>query len=213
MDKEEKIWYASYGSNILESRFHCYILGGKPKGAATRYKGCTNKNLPSEKESIEINSELYFAKKSSNWKKGGVAFIKPNLLTQNPTLGRMYLITTSQFIEVVEQETNFKGKLKIDFKRASNSGTTIFKSPSWYGCLIYLGEKNDYPIFTFTNEEILTKEINPPSKEYLETIINGIKETYEISNKELKEYLNSKVGIKDFDIENQLDALIGTEKN
>jgi hypothetical protein len=25
------VWYAVYGSNLLRSRFDCYIQGGKPK--------------------------------------------------------------------------------------------------------------------------------------------------------------------------------------
>jgi hypothetical protein len=65
MPQETKhVWYASYGSNILESRFHCYILGGQPKGAKKTNPGpgCTDKTLPIAKEEVTINSELYFAK-------------------------------------------------------------------------------------------------------------------------------------------------------
>ncbi|MGX1752144.1 hypothetical protein [Sphingobacterium sp. NPDC055346] len=62
MDKNDKVWYACYGSNLLKDRFYCYIQGGQPAGANTIYEGCTDKSLPIDEENIIINAELYFAK-------------------------------------------------------------------------------------------------------------------------------------------------------
>ena len=205
----KQVWYASYGSNILESRFHYYIRGGQPKGSKKIYKGCSDKTLPKDKEEIYINSELYFAKKSTSWDNCGVGFIKTKFNDKIQTLGRMYLITTEQFTEIVKQETNNEGELHIDFKKAKERGSLIIKKkPSWYGNLLYLGEQNGNPIFTFTNEENLIEDINSPSEQYLSTIINGLKETYNLNEIEIKEYLENLTGNKGYGIEKKLTNLI-----
>lgn len=175
------------------------------------YKGCTDKTLPTESEEIYIKSELYFANKSKSWNGSGVGFIKTDFGESKMTLGRMYLITKEQFIEVVKQETNYKEELNIDFEKAQQSGSLIFREKSWYGNLLYLGEKNGNPIFTFTNERNLTDKINAPSKEYLSMIISGIKETYNLSEIEIKEYFEGMLGIKGNPIEKELEKLIGKE--
>lgn len=144
---KEYIWYASYGSNISRDRFLCYIKGGKPIGSQKEYTGCTDKTLPLDDEEIYIKSELYFAKKSKTWNGGGVGFIKTEFDEKVNTLGRMYLITKEQFEEVVKQETNFKGELSIDYEQATNNGNLVFRENSWYGNLIYLGNKE---IFRFS---------------------------------------------------------------
>ncbi|WP_198519853.1 hypothetical protein [Polaribacter sp. ALD11] len=207
----KQVWYASYGSNILESRFHCYILGGQPKGSKKTYKGCSDKTLPQEKEEVYINSELYFAKKSKSWDSCGVGFINTEFNDKIQTFGRMYLITTEQYVEIVKQETNHKGELLIDFKKAKEKGSLIIEEKSWYGNLLYLGEQNGNPIFTFTNEKDLTEEINPPSEQYLLTIINGLKETYNLNEIEIKEYFENLLGIKGYEIEKKLTELIKSE--
>lgn len=210
MDKNQ-VWYASYGSNLLEDRFNCYIQGGQPKGSNNIYKGCTDKTLPTESEEIYIKSELYFANKSKSWNGSGVGFIKTDFNENKSTLGRMYLITQEQFVEVVKQETNNNSDLNIDFEKAKKSGSIIFRKKSWYGNLLYLGEQNGNPIFTFTNERNLNDKINAPNKEYLSMIISGIKETYNLSDLEIKEYLEEIEGIKGNPIEKELGKLIKKE--
>lgn len=194
--KEKYIWYASYGSNILEERFLCYIQGGQPKGSAKTYDGSSDKSLPIDKEEIFINSELYFAKKSKSWDNGGVGFIKTNFDPKHQTLARMYLITKEQFIDIVKQETENDGELNINFDKALIDGSLIFKEGSWYGNLIYIGTQYDYPIFTFTNQDNLTPTTKP-NENYLRTIINGIQETYDhLNTEEITDYLITKQGIE-----------------
>ncbi|HZV69556.1 MAG TPA: hypothetical protein VFG10_08430 [Saprospiraceae bacterium] len=191
------IWYASYGSNLLEERFLCYIRGGQPVGSKKPYDGCRDKSLPVVKEEFYISSELYFAKESDSWDNGGVAFIKTNFEPKQSTFGRIYLITPEQFIDVVKQETNGSDSLHIDFGNAISEGSLIFKDPSWYGNLIYLGIQYDYPIFTFTNKINLTPTTKP-STQYLKTIISGIQEAFgNLNTFEILDYLISKEGIKE----------------
>ena len=206
-NSKEYLWYASYGSNISKERFLCYIKGGKPTGSQKEYKGCTDKSMPSEDEEIYIKSELYFAKKSRTWNGGGVGFIKINLEENAKTLGRMYLISKQQFIEVVKQENNISGALSIDFDWAIKNGNFVFRKNSWYGNLIYLGRHKGNPIFTFTNANDLEKEINSPDKNYLKTIAIGLKETYNIENEDIENYLKSKSGILGNKIADELEEI------
>lgn len=56
----EKVWYACYGSNMLQERFLCYIKGGQPAGANTSYNGCNDKTLPIDSEQMYIPAEHNF---------------------------------------------------------------------------------------------------------------------------------------------------------
>ena len=194
------IFYASYGSNMLESRFHCYIRGGQPEGSAKIQPGCFDTTLPTEKENITIHRELYFARESGSWQGGGVAFIGTEPNEQAHTLGRMYLITAGQFIDIIRQENDFYGNLVIDLGKAIEQGSLIIHPTWWYGNLLYLGDKNGHPIFTFTHATPQPEAINPPGENYLRTIIAGLKESYHMSNKEIYAYLKDKPGIRGTDV-------------
>ncbi|WP_026969809.1 hypothetical protein [Algoriphagus terrigena] len=204
---QDKVWYACYGSNLLEERFLCYIKGGQPKGAMTTYVGCTDKAIPTDNEDFYICSELYFAKGSKNWDNGGVAFIRTLFGPQASTIGRVYLVTRGQLIDIARQETNTKNELTIDFDKAIEDGYYIFKQKSWYGNLVYLGQQNDYPIFTLTNENDL-QPLTKPSRNYIKTISEGIKEAHNFDDKTILEYLGSKGGVKDnYDNKELLDII------
>lgn len=204
---QDKVWYACYGSNILEERFLCYIKGGQPNGAKTTYEGCTDKTLPADHEDFYICSELYFARESGNWDNGGVAFIRTSFEPQASTIGRIYLVTKGQLIDIARQETSTKTELTINFDRAIEDGSYIFKRPSWYGNLLYLGQQHGYPIFTLTNENDL-QPLSKPSKYYIKTISNGIKEAHNFDDKTILEYLRSKGGVKgNYDNQELLDII------
>jgi hypothetical protein len=196
---KDLVWYASYGSNMLKNRFLCYICGGTPEGAGKDYLGCSDKTEPIENKPIILPYSLYFSKQSSIWENKGVAFIK-SLRDENiRTLGRMYLISKDQFIDLVHQENALDPRntfIDIDFAYLILNGET--KIPAhWYSRIIYIGEENGHPIFTFTSacdDSEIT--LQPPGEKYLRTIIKGIKETYNITNEEIMQYLIALPGIK-----------------
>ena len=192
---QNKIWYASYGSNLQLERFLCYIRGGQPKGREDIYEGCRDKTLPDQNEEFYIPSELYFALKSNGWNEGGIGFISNTFSNSTQTLGRMYLITKEQFVDVVKQETKYEGELKINFDNCIQNGSLVFKDPSWYGNLIYLGEQKEYPIFTFTSKVDFKDKINKPNQAYLKTIIEGIKEIFPFNDLSICDYLLPLEGI------------------
>ncbi|PKD20727.1 hypothetical protein APR41_13735 [Salegentibacter salinarum] len=206
--EEPKVWYACYGSNLLKERFSCYIGGGQPANAKRVYPGCSNKTLPEKSKGVTIHGKLYFAKSSKTWSGGGAGFIQSDFHKDIKTLGRMYLITRQQFIDLVQQEIKFEGDFNIDLETVIKNRSLDMKNNSWYGKIIYLGEDENCPIFTFTNEDYLKEEINPPHEFYLKIIIEGLKETYKMNDAEIKSYLKNKEGIKGFPIEDKIPQLI-----
>jgi len=192
------VWYACYGSNLLLNRFLCYIQGGEISGANMVYPGCRDKTPPIMDKQIMIPHELYFSKESSIWENLGVAFIKPIKDKNKMTLGRMYLISSEQFIEVVRQENGLSpldDRLKIDFENLlQKDSMQIFAN--WYNTIVNLGSRDDVPIFTFTSNWSETEiELNLPGHNYLKILIKGIKETAGWSDPEVVDYLLKQTGI------------------
>ena len=192
-DKNDYVWYASYGSNINVDRFLCYVQGGQPFGSLEIEVGCRDDSLPIDESTFIINHQLYFAKKAARWDSGGVAFIGQQK-SKDITLSKKYLITAEQFFDVVKQE-NSGIEFEINLNDIKEKGSQILRSNSWYGNILYLGESKGYPIFTFTAPWDMNEvELSKPSHAYLATIITGLKKDY--SNEEIYDYFNTKSGIK-----------------
>ncbi len=208
---DEKVWYACYGSNLLQERFLCYIQGGQPAGANTSYIGCEDKTSPIDSEEMYISAELYFAKVSKNWN-GGIAIIRTTFNPTASTYGRIYLITKGQLIDIARQKTNTSTSLEIDFEKAIKNGSYIFKQPSWYGNLLYLGEHNGFPIFTITNEQD-SQSSTKPSNAYLKTIIDGLRKSHWLDNHAIFDYLKTKHGIMENYSEEELRSIIGEKQD
>lgn len=204
---QDYLWYASYGSNLMEKRFHCYIEGGRPHGASRIYLGCSDKSLPLDNKPIKIDYPLYFAKKASIWNHGGVGFIGNKKDTSLPTLGRMYLITRSQFIDVIRQENSDASKMEIDFDMVIEKGGLVIRDKAWYGKLLYLGKDSDAPIFTFTHQKTISTKVRP-DENYLITLIQGLQESYALSDDAIIEYLIGKKGVNGHYSHDEIKQLI-----
>lgn len=209
MSDKNLVWYVGFGSNIFRERLLCYITGGQPTDSQKTYEGCRDTSLPKDDKPTTINHELYFAKKkSTTWGNGGVGFINIDTNNEVTTYARMYLITRQQLADIAKQETNSSEYLSINFDKAISNGNTIFKTPSWYGNLLYLGDNNGHPIFTLTNESNLT-DSTKPSAVYLRTIIRGIQQTHKLTSQEIVNYLIDKRGINGNYTADELRNLIG----
>lgn len=148
-----KVWYASYGSNMLYARFMYYIKGGIYPLTGKPHDGCTDDASPTESRPIIIPCEMYFGHESKWWDYGGVAFLDINKPYR--TIGRAYLVTDEQFKEIRKQEG---------------------KSGNWYDQLLDLGKCDGYRIRTFTNSS--GHEYKETSQKYLQVIEDGIKEMF-----------------------------------
>lgn len=199
------VWYASYGSNLSRDRFLCYIKGGQPEGSADVEIGCRDNSLPIKEATHIMHYPLYFAKAAARWQKQGVAFIELNKDEKQFTYSRKYLITEEQFMDVVKQENGVA--INIDLDDIKKSGCKTLKD-TWYGTLLYVGEEDGYPIFTFTADFDSDVPFNKPSKEYLLMIINGLRNTLELERAEVIDYISTKLGVADNYNRNDIEKLM-----
>ena len=96
-----EVWYATYGSNMLEERLKVYLTGGEYQGKV--YFGCNkcqNFNLWNESYWAAFNGERYFAESSSRWDGGGVAFYDPE--AKGKVEMKLYKITSEQLDDIQE---------------------------------------------------------------------------------------------------------------
>ncbi|GLI54478.1 hypothetical protein [Thermodesulfovibrio yellowstonii] len=158
--------YAAYGSNLLKKRLLAYIEGKDFKGR--KHNGCSDRTSPEDYGWMYVPHRLYFAKNSSRWGNGGVAFLSCGR-TDNPEMHaivRLWKISEIQFYEINQQE----GK-------------------GWYNKILSFGEKDGLEIKTFTG--CWENSVNQPTEEYLDCIIKGIRETTGWDDERIKNYINN----------------------
>lgn len=195
-NNSEYVWYVCYGSNLSRDRFLAYIQGGKVKGNYIKEKGCRDKTLPIKEKNITINNELYFSSKSLKWNNQGVAFVNPVSDSRVKTLAKAYLITMEQFIDVTNQENgnSLKPKaIKRAVRKSLSLGNANINNTSKYGKILYLGQSESYPMFTFTSLKM--EEPIAPSCKYLKMISSGLKDSYGLELPEICEYFNKAKGV------------------
>ena len=152
--KDKLVWYVAYGSNLLRERFMIYINGGRFKANGKPYDGCKNKTPPIKDKPYLLPYELYFGNESPSWDMKGVAFIDAN--KEGITLGRAYLITEEQFLEIQSQEGC---------------------SDKWYGHIVKIAnDSENIPYNSFTSKKRNLE--NNPSEKYLKIFHMGLCETY-----------------------------------
>ena len=159
-----------------------------------------------------ILHRLFFAEASPQWEDLGVAFIQGDQEEAAKTLGRMYLISRDQFREVVLQENGYRKmdvEVEMDLERTVREGRSEMPE-GLYGTLLYLGQEDEYPIFTFTaswNEN--QAPLNRPGPKYLRVIIRGLKETFGLSTPGVIEYLRDVPGVQGALPEEELARIAG----
>ncbi|KAF7843528.1 histone deacetylase 5 [Senna tora] len=200
------IWYASYGSNMCEKRFSCYIEGGKVDGMINPCPGSKDPTLPSEKLWRHFPCRLFFGRESTiTWGPGGVAFILPETSSEDTTRMCLYKISLEQFNDVLLQENGHKDMDNVesayfDQTHLDAIRTEEFKSTHvtgrWYGNVVYLGEEENIPILTLTCapqyiEDFKSEEPNTPLRApgdaYKNTLIQGLVE-------EARDYIDKSAG-------------------
>jgi hypothetical protein len=210
------IWYAVYGSNLSSERFLNYIQGGTPSGSAKACEPCNDTTPPQKERLFELQHDLVFARTSTQWQNGGVAFIDREPNPQAQTLAKLYLITKEQFNHVAQWETGGNPIDDINIDEAISEDSTVFKLRSWYGLVVYLGEVDNIPVFTLTDEAAITV-YTKPSSQYLTQIMNGLRETYNYSNDQIYQYLKTKSGIvgnyKDYELYDVAAGLLNPKRD
>ena len=200
-----RVWYASYGSNLLEKRFLLYLRGGKFSPGHASHPGARDQALPIKPPILlKANYELLFSKWSERWG-GGVAFIKPN--PQMPSCWiRCWDVTEQQFFDIAAQENQLPpGHLNLDISKIVKE-KQLDLGAGWYNEVVYLGELDSQPIVTFTASSV--DGHMKPSAAYLSVLIAGLKEASSLDDTEIQEYLVGVAGIHDQWTEQELHKVI-----
>ncbi len=167
----EYVWYVSYGSNMLNERFMCYIKGGSFEGSRYR-QACSDATPSLAVKTFEIPYDMYFGNTSGSWQDCGVSFLDVN--KKGHALGVAYLITKDQFSHVCAEE---------------NGGRAPEEGYSWYEDIIDLGVMDGFEVKTITNRNL--RPYKEPCLEYRETLIRGIEENWpDMFIRDIKDYID-----------------------
>lgn len=153
---DEYIWYASYGSNIDEDRFLCYLEGGKCAANGKTYDGCDDKSRWIEEDIALYPGTVYASNNSPSWKNKGVAFYDEkgtNRYLNGFAFMKLYKIRWSQLLQIQRQEG---------------------RGASWYGRIVAAGVHSDgVPVYTFTS--VQKGQYSEPDVSYVNLIRDAIR--------------------------------------
>lgn len=175
-ERKEKnlVWYAAYGSNMLEERFLHYIHGGSFRGKGRNQRPCGDTSSPRAKRAYVFDHDMYYAKESGAWEYGGVSFL--DVTRPGKAYGVAYLITEEQLEHLWREE---------------NGGQMPIPGKSWYDHKAELGTMDGYPVLTVTNRRILEK--NEPGERYKNVLMEGLRENHKnLSDEEIRSYVDSR---------------------
>lgn len=191
------VWYAAYGSNLSRERFMAYVAGGRPPGGRRLYAGARDRSAPVGDRPARFDRDIFFAGSARTWGGGSVAFLAD---APGAALGRIYLITSEQFDDVVVQENGGEPPgPALDLAAAMHQGHAA-AGPGAYDRLVCLGEADGAPVITFT-----TTRYRPggstmrPSGAYLATISRGLTESFGLELTDAVHYLRGFPGADAWD--------------
>lgn len=188
----ERVWYASYGSNMHMDRLAAYIAGGTPVGAGRSFPGCRDRRAPERSVAVELDGALYFATESAVWT-GGRAFYDPD--APGRTRGRAHLVTVGQLSDIAAQEMYGEPDgVDLDLTGVLRDGRASV-GPGRYETLICPGAIDGVPVVTFTAPWGLGDvELRPPSVAYLRYLAGGLLESGPWGEQDIAGYLSARPG-------------------
>ena len=170
----ERVWYAAYGSNVLEARLQCYIKGDAPTPAHARHAGCRDMSDPVKSQMAVLEHGLLFAEHSEPWQ-GGVAFLDPEP-ESGMTFVRLWNLAREQFEDIAAMENSLRpGAVHIGWQDLWEDGAWEMDGGGWYGLVVSYGDYEGDPVLGFTCPDAM-KTWQEPGAPYRETILNGLVE-------------------------------------
>ena len=192
----DRLWYASYGSNMALERLTCYLAGGCPPGAARTYVGARDPSPPADERPVALDGCVYFAWESPTWG-GGIAFYDPD--AAGTSFGRAYLLTLEQLSDLAAQEMHRDPGEDLDLTELLSVGCSVV-GPGRYEALHVVGDLDDVPVITFTSSRRLHEvDHNPPTAAYLALMARGLVEGHGWGPEEVCDYLLARPGIGGWD--------------
>ncbi|XP_031253691.1 histone deacetylase 5 isoform X2 [Pistacia vera] len=199
------VWYASFGSNMWKPRFLCYIQGGQVEGMKKACSGSMDRNPPKETLWKTFPHRLFFGRNSTRtWGTGGVAFLNPESNDQEKAYLCLNRITLEQLNDVLLQEnvaTDEKDFPFLDITALNSSADkrsiSLEALKGWYHNVVYLGKERNTPILTITCSPLDVESfksgefpLRVPAVEYANTLIRGLVEGEQLSEKEAMAYIH-----------------------
>ena len=181
----DAVWYAAYGSNLELERFRCYLLGGRPPGATRSFPGSRTPAEPLASRPFRLPGRIAFAWESHTWG-GGVAFHE--LDADGETLARAYLVTRSQFADIIEQEMGRAPGVDHDLAEVLAGGRQAV-GPGHYETVHLVGELEGRPVLTFSTPDVEPLGLRAPAPAYVATIARGLRQSHGLSDHEVADYL------------------------
>jgi histone deacetylase 4/5 len=188
------VWYACYGSNLLEERFHCYLRGGRVEGMSRDCVGARDNTHPTASLVKWMPYSVFFADACvSAWGYGGGAILDVGTDRSSKSCMRLYKVNLQQFNDIVAQEnsrapplppTNWLTCKQLANLRNQAPGSLRLQFENgYYPAVAYLGDHDEVPIVTFT---CLTEKVKgllsgelpaaPPAINYLAVLQRGLQE-------------------------------------
>lgn len=148
-------WVSPEDRAKMEGKYVWYACYGSNINRARfmRYINiCADKTPPVEDRPYEFEHPVFFAGQSGLWEGKGIAFLDAEV--SGHAYGKIYKITEEQYQTVSEWEgPNYARKLEF-------------------------GLLEGIPVVSFTCQKGFEPDRNAPSLKYLDTILNGMRETY-----------------------------------
>lgn len=202
---DDLVWYVSYGSNMSAERFHYYIRGGRPPGAAHACPGARDRTLPRADEAVWLPGGVYFATESQLWG-GGRAFYDPAI--PGKAAARAYLITSRQFSDVAAQEMYREPGADLDLAEVVTAGR-LQVGPGRYETLVHVGQKGQAPLLTFTAPwGVGDVRSLSPSGRYLRMLARGLRDAHGWDAEKAATYLAGLPGARGTWTPEQITCLI-----
>ena len=189
---EALVWYAAYGSNVDRRRFVTYLSGGPVPGTGDVQAGALDTAPPRRVEPYRFSQSIRFAHHSRRW--NGATAVLHHTANSVGALGRRYLITESQFADVVAQE-NRRPAVDLPLSELAVNEVHPITDRSYDGLLL-LETDDGIPIVTFTSPTEPTElDPAPPSPAYLGTMARGIVDAHRLSAREIASHLHHAPGV------------------
>jgi len=192
--RRREVFYAAYGSNLSAERFACYIAGGTATGASRTLPGARDRRQPESWRALRVPGRLYFYGHSLTWGGARAAF-EPVERRGAEIFARAWCLPWDQFEDVMAQE-NGRDPDALDVERgALVDGFSMLAGSGRYDRLICVGTLEGLPVLAFTAPEP-AESLTPaaPSLAYLAQIIRGLRETFDLDDRAIMDYLGRAPG-------------------
>jgi len=192
------VFYAAYGSNLSARRFACYIAGGTAPGSRRALRGARDPRLPESWRALRLPGCLSFYGHTRTWG-GDPAVFEPATAAQHSgaeVFARAWRFGWDQLEDVMAQE-NGRDTQPLDVETgALVEGFSMLAGPGRYDRLTCVGILEGLPVVTFTAPGP-PESVSPaaPSLEYLAHIITGLRETFDLDDPAIVDYLGRAPGV------------------